>query len=175
LKPVHWLSNSQTMKSGTTNSECEDTVQFDTGVVSRSLQIIRIHPGVAQEYKIPRLLATLHNTRWTDHCEVHHRGFKAIPKLDPVPVGKQYCYTVSHHHCLHWHSWSSRWHYASGIETEDSMEGRPIFCCESFMTEAVQILCWGHSNNRSASHFHRYTSFFQAVAIMLEVGGGNGY
>jgi len=50
------------MDSGTTDSVCEHTVEFDTGVAARSLQNTRIHQQVAQEYKIQWLLATLHNT-----------------------------------------------------------------------------------------------------------------
>jgi len=102
-KRVHWLSTSQSTNCSTTYYGCENTVQSNTRDAWASLLIMRIHPGVAQKSEIQLLPATLHNTGWMDHCQVHHLSFKAIPVLDPLDVEQGYGYSASRHHFVQWH------------------------------------------------------------------------
>jgi len=67
----------------------------NTGVARAHLPIKGIHPRVAQKSKIPWLLATFHNSRWMDQCEVCHGGIEAISILDPVAVEEAYSHIAS--------------------------------------------------------------------------------
>jgi len=60
-KRVHWLSTTQSANSSTTCDQCEDMVQFITGVTWASLPITRIHPRVAQQSEIQSIPASLYN------------------------------------------------------------------------------------------------------------------
>ena len=112
-KRVHSLSKRHSTNRSTTQYGCENTEIFYTGVAWASLQITRIHLGVAPESNIMWLPATLQNTGWMDHRQVRHGTFKAIPILNPVDVKQAYGYSASHHHCLTRHGWSYGLHYAS--------------------------------------------------------------
>jgi len=112
-KRVHWLSSSQSTNHSTTYYEFESTVGFDTGVAWVSLPISRIHRRVAEESIIQWLLASLNNTGWMDHHQVHHGSFGVIPILNPVDVDKAYSYSESCYLCLQWHVRSYGWHYVS--------------------------------------------------------------
>jgi len=112
-KRVHWLWKGQGPYHCSTHNGCGDTLQFDSGVAQARLPITWIHTRVAQKPKIQWLLATLHNTGWVDNCQVCHRGFMAIPVLDPVHVETAYRYSALHPHCLPWNVWSHGWRDAS--------------------------------------------------------------
>ena len=165
-KRVHWHPNGQGTNRSTTYYGCENTVEFNTGVAWASLPITRIHLWVAEESQIQWSPATLHNTGRMDHRQVHQGSFKEIASLDPVDVEKAFSNSASCHHCLQWHVGSYGCHYASFGYKEDTMEGRLILCCEGCMTKAVQIVCWNHSNDRSASLVGTYPWSFPEVAII---------
>jgi len=55
------------------------------------------------------------------------------------------------------------------------MEGGLVLRCEVSSTEAVLILCQSDSNDGYAAHFSTYSESFPQVAIVSEVGQGNGY
>jgi len=112
-KWVLWLLKSQRTNPNTTYHGCDNTVKSNTGGAWASLPITRIHPQVAQQSKIQWLLASLHNTRWMDHCQVRHAHFKAIVRVDPVDAKKAYGYSASHYGCLQWHVRQYGWRYAS--------------------------------------------------------------
>jgi len=174
-KPFHWLSRGQSTNHSTTCDGCENTVEFDSGVAWASLPIMRIHLPVAEESKIQRLQATLHKTGWMDNGQVHHGSFEAIPILDPVDVEMAYSYFASCHHCLQWHVWSYWWLCVSFGWEQDAMEGRIVLRCKGCAAEAVQILWWRHSNDRSVSHFGTYPWAFPEVANIQEVCQGEAY
>jgi len=110
-----------------------------------------------------------------DHHQVCHGSFEAIPILDPVDLEKVYSYSASCHHCLQWHVQSHGWRYSSFRSEEDTMEGRFIRRHKGCPPEPVHILCWSHSNHQSAAHIGAYPWSFPEVAIIQEVGYGNGY
>jgi len=164
-KWVHWLSNSQSANCTTTYYGCEDTIEFDTGVAWASLLITRIHPQVAQEFKIQSLPATLHNSGWMDHCQVHYGSFEAIPVLDPVDVETAYSYSPSSYHYVKWHVRSYGWWYASFSGEEHGMEGRLILRQGVRVPEAVQILCSSTSRVGFVSHSSVSSWSFPQVTI----------
>jgi len=55
------------------------------------------------------------------------------------------------------------------------MEGRLILCLEVCVAEDVQNINWGYSYKRYATHFGTYSLSFLEIAIVWEVGQGNGY
>jgi len=83
LKWVHWLTKGKSTNSSTTYHGCENMVEFNTGVAWAREPITRIHLRVAQESKIQRLLATLHNTGWMDNRQVCNGCCKAVPITGP--------------------------------------------------------------------------------------------
>jgi len=85
-KQFHWLSKSKSSHRGTTDYGCEDTAERDTGVARACLPITGIHTRGAPKSKMPWLSATLHNSRWVDHCEVCDVCIEAIVIMDPVDV-----------------------------------------------------------------------------------------
>jgi len=102
-KRVHWLSKSQSPHRSTTNYGFEDTLEIDTGVAWASQPIRRIHLRVAPESEIQWLLATLHNTGWLDHCQVHPASLITVPILDHVDVEGSYGHIPSRYHTVQWH------------------------------------------------------------------------
>jgi len=66
-KGVHVLSEIQCPHRSTAYYGCEDTLELNTWVAWASLPIMRIHSRVAPKSKIQWLVASLHNTGWTDH------------------------------------------------------------------------------------------------------------
>jgi len=101
LKGVHWLSYRQSSHCSTTYYICEDTSQLDTGVGWASLPITRIHPRVAPTFKIHWLPATLHNTGWMDHCQVHHGRLRPFRYWTMWMSNR---HTVTLHHVLTVHN-----------------------------------------------------------------------
>jgi len=89
-KRVHWLSKTNSLHRSTTNFVCEDIMELDTGVAWASLPISEIQPQVTAKSKLQWLLATLHNTGWMNHCQVHHGSFESFPILNPVDVNEAY-------------------------------------------------------------------------------------
>jgi len=102
-KQVHWLSKIQSPDCSTTHYECEYMLALNTGVARARLPITWMYTWVAQEPKIQRLLASLYNTGWVDHCQVCHGCFMVILVLDTVDVETAYRYSASHYHCLQQH------------------------------------------------------------------------
>jgi len=112
-KRVHSLSKSQSLDHSTTYYWCEETLKLDIGVSWASLRIMRIHPWVALQLKLQWVPATLHNTGWMNHCQVHHRCFEAIWILDPVDVTDSSSRIASRNDSLQWHVQSYGWRYVS--------------------------------------------------------------
>ena len=82
----------------------EHIVDFDTGVLWERLPIPRIHRWVAQEFKIQRFPAALHNTGQMYHPQLCHGYFMAILVLDTVHVEEAYSDSSSDYHRVQWHS-----------------------------------------------------------------------
>jgi len=137
-KGFHWLLPSQSTNHCTTNFGCENTVGFDSGVASASLQITRNYPQVAQRSKLQWIPATLHNTGWMHHQQVIHIGFKAILILDSVVVKKTYGYSALHHHGLQWHVRPYGWRFPSFSWEVGSMKAWLILRSEVCATEAFK-------------------------------------
>jgi len=175
LKRVHCLSKSQSPYCSTCVDECEDTLELNIVVAWAGLPIAGIHIRVASTSTIEWIPATLHNSEWMDHCKVCDGSVEAVPILDPVDVDEAYSYIAWHYQSIQWHVQSHAWHNASFGQEADSPEGRHVLRLEVSSTEAVQIQCWSVSINRYASHFSTYIRFFLEVAIVQEVGPGNGY
>jgi len=112
-KLVNWLSKSQSPYCRTTDYGFEDTLELYTGVTWAGLPITGIHPWVASKPKIHLILATVHNSRWMDDCEVCHWSIEAIPILDPVNVQEVYSHIASWYHSVQWHVWLLGLHDAS--------------------------------------------------------------
>jgi len=112
-KLVHWLSNSQFSRCGTSDYGCEDKLEPDPGVAPAPLPITWIHMRVAWQPNIQQLAATLHNPGWMDHSEVCHGSFEAIPILDPVDVEEAYSHIPSCYHSVQWYVQSQGWHNVS--------------------------------------------------------------
>ena len=165
-KRVHWLSKSQSFHRSTFNCGCEDMEELITGVVRARLPIMGIHTWVAPKSKIHWLLATFHNSRWIDHCEVCHGSIDAISILDPVDVEEAYSPIASCYHSVQWHVRSYGWHDASMGSEELSMDGTLVLRCEVSSTEVVQILHWSDCNEGHASHFNAYPRSFLEVVIV---------
>ena len=72
-------------------------MEFHIGAVWANLQIVRIPPEVATQYKTQRILATLHNSGWMDHYQVCDGPSKALPILVPVDDKKL---SVALHHII---------------------------------------------------------------------------
>jgi hypothetical protein len=60
-KEVHWLSENRSKNFRRSNYCRQVMAEFDTGVVWTRVRFPRKHPRVAQESKIQRLLAIIHN------------------------------------------------------------------------------------------------------------------
>jgi len=99
-KRVYRLSKSRSTNRSPTYYGCENTVEFDTGVAWASLPIPRIHPRMAEESIIQRLLVTLHSREWIGNREVSHGRFKAFSIPHSVDVKTAYGYTASWYHRL---------------------------------------------------------------------------
>jgi len=78
LKRVHWLSKSRSPHCSTSNYGCEDKLELNTGVARACLPITGIHTRVPPKSKTEWLPATVHNSRWMDHCEVCDGSIAAI-------------------------------------------------------------------------------------------------
>jgi len=102
-KRVHWLSKSQTSHHSTTNAGYEGTVELNTWVARARLPITGIHTHVAPTSKIDSIPATFHNSRWVDHCEVHHGNIETISIMHPVDVKEAYSHLASRYHSVQWH------------------------------------------------------------------------
>jgi len=113
LKPVHWMSKSQSPDCSAMHYGCEHTLGLETGVAGAHLSIMRIHIQMVPQSEILWLPASLHTTWWMDHCDVHHGSFEAIPIVDPVDVKQAYSHIASRNHSLQWHTQSYGWRYAS--------------------------------------------------------------
>jgi len=174
-KRVHWLSKGQSSHHCTTDYGCEDTVDLNAGVAGGRLPSTGIHTRMAPKSKIPWVPATFRNSRWVDHCGVYDGGIEDISISDPVDVKKAYSHIASRYRSVQWHDRSHGRHDASFSQEANSMEGRLVFRCEVSLTEAVQILCWSHSNDGHADHFCTYPQSFPEVPIVYSVGPGNGY
>jgi len=109
-KRVHWLSKSESPQLGTSDYACEDTIEHHTGVTRAGLPIMGIDTWVASKSKIHWILATFHNSRWMDDCEVCHGSIEAISILHPVDVEETYSHIASCYHSVQWHVWSHGWH-----------------------------------------------------------------
>jgi len=95
LKRVLWLSKSHSLHRGLSKYGCEETLELNPDVARARLPITWNHTRVSQQPKLQRLPATLHNTRWMEHCEVCHGSVAAIPILDPVDVEEAYSHIAS--------------------------------------------------------------------------------
>jgi hypothetical protein len=111
-KQVHSLSTAQSLHYRTTNYASDDTFKLDSGVGRVSLPIITIQLGLAPQWLMQWLPATLYNTGWMNHCQVCHRRFEAIPTLDPVNVDEVYSQIASRYHRVQWYLWLYGQHYA---------------------------------------------------------------
>jgi len=67
-KQIHLLLNSKSLHWGSSDYGCEDTVELNTEVARKCLQIMGIHTQVAPKSKIYFVPATFHYSRWMDHC-----------------------------------------------------------------------------------------------------------
>jgi len=112
-KRVHWPSKSQSPHHGISVYGCEDMFELDPGAASARISITWIHTRVAENPKIQRLPATVHNSRWMDHCEVCHGSVEAIPILDPVDCEEPYSHIASCYHSVQWYVRSHIWCDAS--------------------------------------------------------------
>jgi hypothetical protein len=112
-KRVHWLSKSKSLHCGTSNYTFEDTLALYTGVTWAALLIMWIHTWVASKSKTQWIPATVHNTKWTDNCEVCHCCVKAIPILDPVDVEEAHSNIASRYHSVQWYVGWHGWHDVS--------------------------------------------------------------
>jgi len=166
LKQVHSLSKGQSSHCCTTHYGCEDMVELNTGVAGAGLPITGTHTGVAPKSKIHWFPATLHNSRWADHCEVCHGSSDAISILDPVDVKEAYSHIASHYHSVQRHVRSHGQRDVSFAQDEDSMGWRLVLHCEVSSTEAAQILRCSDSNDRHAAHFWTYPRSSSEVAIV---------
>jgi len=99
-KRVHWLSKGQSPHRGTSDYGYEDPLEHDPGVAWARIPITLIHTEVDWNPKIQRFLATLHNSRWIDHCEVCHGSVGTILMLDPVDVKEAYSHIASRYHSV---------------------------------------------------------------------------
>jgi len=174
-KQVHWLSESFSTNSSSIHLGFEETVECTSAVAWASLPITRIHPQVVSDSNIDYTPATLHHTRWMDHCQVHHGWFEAILIPDPVDIDKANGYSVVCYHSVQWHVWSYRWQYARFMSDKDTMQVRHTLLPELCMTEAVQLWHWSYSCNRYAVHVSKHPWSVPEVATVLQVGQGNGY
>jgi len=174
-KRVHWLSKSQNPHCGTSDYGCEDTVELYSGVGRARLPITGNHTRVASKPKIHWIPATIHNSGWMDDCQVCHGSIEAISILDHLDVEEAYSHIASHCHSVQWHVWSHGWRDVSFGQEGDSMEGRLVLRSEVSSTEAFQILRRSYSNDGHASAFRTHSRSFPEVAIVQEVGQGNGY
>ena len=175
LKWVHWLSKCQSTNRITAYYACENTAEFDMGVAWASLLSTRTHTGVAHKSEIQWLPATLPNTGWKDHPQLHLGRIEAIPIVDPVEVKQAYGSSASLYYYLQWLRWSYQWRYESFGKREDSMVGRHILCRDVGMTEAVHIICWSDPNDWYAAQVSSYPWSCPAVAIIFELAQGNAY
>jgi len=172
---VHWQSTSHGPHCGTSDYECEETLELYTGVTRAGLPITGSHKWVASKLNVHRILPTVHNRRWMDHCEVCHGSVKANPILDPVDVEEAHSHIASCYHSLQWHGQTDgRRDVSLGYE-EISMEWSPVLCCIVSWTETMQLLCWSDTNDGCVSQFHTFPWSFPAVAIAQELGQGHGY
>jgi len=114
-KQVHWLSRNQSPQCSTSDYECEDTLELYTGVTQAGLPITGIYLWMAWKSKIHRILATVHNSRWMDHCEVCQGSIEAIWILDPLDVEEAYSHIATRYHSGQWHVWSRGWRDASFV------------------------------------------------------------
>ena len=112
-KRVQWVSTSEIPHHSATNYGCKDTLELDTGIAWASLPITRLHLRIAPKPKTHWLLATLHNTWWMDHCQVHHGSFELILILDPVDDEEAHSHIALRHHSLQWHVRSNGCRYVS--------------------------------------------------------------
>jgi len=112
-KQLHWLSKSQSPHGGTSDYGCEDLLELDRGVAQVRLLITWIHTWVAWTPNIQPWPATLHNSRWMDHCEVCHGSVETILILDPVDVEEAFSHFASRYHSVQWYVWSHGWRDAS--------------------------------------------------------------
>jgi len=140
-KRVHWLSKSENPCCRTPCHECEDILTIDTGVAWVNLPITSVYQLVAPESNIVWLPATLHNTRWMDHCQGCHGTFPAIPVLDAVDVNEAYCHIPRHNQFLQWHVSTYWWGYVNFIRKEDLMAESCAPSHEVSATQAVEIFC----------------------------------
>jgi len=85
-KRVHWLSNCQSSQRGSADYGCEDMLKFNSAVARARLPTTGIHRRVAAKSNIHWLPASIHNSRWVDHCAVCDGSIEAIVILDPVDV-----------------------------------------------------------------------------------------
>jgi len=108
-KRVHWASKIQSLPSGTSDYACEDTLDLYTGVARVALPITGIHTRVASKSTIQWILATVHNTRCMNRCEVCRGSVEAIPIFDPVEVEEAYSNIASRYHSVQWHVRSHGW------------------------------------------------------------------
>jgi len=150
-------------------------LEFDTGVDSPILLIMRIHLRVAPESKIPWFAPTLHNKEWMVYCQVWHGIFKNIPILVRVNDNGAYGHISLHNRSLPWHVRSYGWRYPSFIKEECSMQERLVLPCEVSRKDIVHILYRSYSKDGHASHFSTYVWSFPLVGIVQEVGHGNWY
>ena len=166
LKRVDWLPQSQIRHCGTTYHGYDDMSELDTAVDSASLPIIRIHLQVALISTIRWLLASLYNTGWMAHCQLHPGRFEDILLLHPVDVEVAYGRIASHFHSLQYHIRSYGCLYATYSSEDDSIKGRLVLCWEVSVTADVAVLCWSEYNDSYASDFCTYPRSFPEVAIV---------
>jgi len=174
-KWVHWVSKSQSPHHRTTNYECEDMLELETGVSQAGLPITRIHTRVAAKSKLHWIPATLHYSEQMEHWKVCHGSVEAIPILDPVDVEEAYSHLASQYHSIQWHVRSHGRHNASYGQDQDSVEGKLVLHCQVSLTEAFQIVHRSESNNGHAAHIGTYPRSFLEVAIVEEMGQVNRY
>jgi len=109
LNRVHWLSRTHSPHRDTSDYECEDMLDLDTGVARACFPIMWIHTRVAWKPKMQRLPATLHNTTWMVHCEVCHGSVEDIRILDPVDVKEAHSHIASRYYSVQWYVQSPGW------------------------------------------------------------------
>jgi len=109
-KQDHWVLKSHCPHCATSDYECEDTLELNTGVAQTHLQIMGIPTWVAPKSNIQWLPAPFHNSSWMDHCEVCHGSIKAILTLNPVDVKEAYSYIALWYCGVQCHVRPDGWH-----------------------------------------------------------------
>jgi len=165
-KRVHWLSKWQSPHCPTSYNGCEDTLELYTGFTGANLPLTGIHLRVASKPKIRLISAIIHNSGWTDDCQVCDGSVEVISLLDPLDVEEAYSHIASRHHSVQRHVRSHGWRDASFGHEEASMEGRLDLRCEVSSEEDFQILRWSDTNDRHAPDFRTNPWSIPEVAIL---------